>query len=957
MTLAGAIDARKARNEEVRRFPPAMDRVRGDEEQQLDEKEKTAAKLKEALRDQRRDREAAAADLERTGLAQSIPADEEWQAITEKLRTLDQRCAARENTRADCARAEAALRDALAQLNANGDPPRLDADTFRRAENVAPPLIAAQKRLVELKEQLTLAGEPPAPSEIERQRRGVEALWAWLAGRAAEAAHPAAAPRWPLIAAAAAAAVAALTAALQGAWIAFAGALAAVVASGAALLLQRDRPFPAAAPTAEARRRFHETGLASPAQWEDQAVRTHLRDVIEARLNELTLQQNRAAHAEQIRLQIQTTEAEIEKLEQERSKLSSEIGFDPTLPAVEFHRFIHLCSEWDTARTRHDAEHNVLAGLDRDIAGSARLVCDSLGQWRADDAPSLMDASGNPDLELLRSAFDDLQKRHAEAGEARHRLRSCEHEIESLNQRLAEIDNDVESLFSRAGLEPGDRAALTNRLEQLPRWKAARAALDRAKTEEDLARTELAEQPDVVALVDEGKSAEITADLEASTRRASGHTRLIQRQAEIGTKLEEAGKDSKLEQAAAAEDRARQALEDKHDEVLLAAATSTLLDDVEQAFESEHEPDVLRRARAVFADVTARAFDLRLRPDGTFFAHDVVQDEPRTLAELSSGTRMQLLLALRLAWTEAQEQGGEALPLFLDEALTTSDEKRFAVMAQSLERIAGAENGRPRQIFYLSARRHERALWRAATGTEPAVIDLAAVRFPSEKTAPEDYRVEEPPPVPVPKNGESAEAYASRLGVPRFDPHQPPGGVHLFHLLRDDLPLLHGLMDAWRITSLGQLEVLLASDAAESAVATEGPRQRLGQRCRAVRAWIDLWCQGRGRPLDRGMLEECGAVSNVFIERTAALAEQLQGDGEALVRALRAGQLPRFHGNKVDDLERWLDDEGYTDDRGRLGADERRRLTLQRAAPGTEAGADDVNRVVSWMEAGAGNDG
>ena len=31
------------------------------------------------------------------------------------------------------------------------------------------------------------------------------------------------------------------------------------------------------------------------------------------------------------------------------------------------------------------------------------------------------------------------------------------------------------------------------------------------------------------------------------------------------------------------------------------------------------------------------------------------------------------------------------MPLFLDEALTTSDEARFAVMAQSLERLVGEE--------------------------------------------------------------------------------------------------------------------------------------------------------------------------------------------------------------------------------------------------------------------------
>ena len=366
---------------------------------------------------------------------------------------------------------------------------------------------------------------------------------------------------------------------------------------------------------------------------------------------------------------------------------------------------------------------------------------------------------------------------------------------------------------------------------------------------------------------------------------------------------------------------------------------------------------MLRRARDLFAEVTARAFELQLRGDGAFIARDVRQETARELAELSSGTRMQLLLAVRLAWIETQEQGGETLPLFLDEALTTSDEERFAVMAQSMERLAGpGDEGaagavRGRQIFYLSARRHEPALWQQATGTRPAVIDLASVRFPPEALAPEEYRVDAPPPIPAP-NGASAERYASLLGVlPRPDFHQPEGGIHLFHLLRDDLTLLHTLMDTWRIRSLGQLEFLLASDAAQSALAADDLRRDLRQRCRVVRTWVELWRQGRGRPIDRGVLEQSTAVSATYIDRAADLAARVGGDGEALVRALRAGELGRFRTRKIDELERWLADEGYTDDQERLTGEDRRRLTLQRIVAAADADAADVNRVVSWLEA------
>ena len=1094
LALADAIDARKAREAALQPFPPDMDRLRGDEIARLEEQERKLRELRETLRDRRRDLEAATADLERTGLARSTPPPEDMRAAEERLRWLGEKSIERANVQVARTEAGAAVRDALrrlgdraverddtptgsagtnamareraeqsdgrligrdsshaasagpgtaarearAHVNRDGGPPRLDAGAFRRAEEVAVPLTTARVRRRELKVQLDLAGEAPEAAEVERQRNGVEALRAWLAGNAADSGRPRASGKPVRIVSWVALAFAALTAVaawVQGALAALAGAIASLlslivlIVLGLAPFLQRARQSAAPPPTEEARRRFDETGLAPPPQWNEQAVRKHLGEVIEARLNVLTLRQTRAAGSEGIAHRMRETDAEIDGLEEQRAALAGEVGFDPRLPVADLQRFIHLCTEWDKARVRH-VEHGArLDLLDREIADAASLVRDFLGRRRpADaavpaDAPIPADSSGRPDLVSLRSAFDDLKRRNDAATDAGHRIETCENAIRSTEQRIAEIDEAVERLFTEAGIEPGDRAALAGRIELVSPWKEAREALRTASTEEALARDRLAEQPDLAALAGEDERARLEAELAASTGKADEYTPLVEERTKIETRLNDAGRDRKLEQAAAEEGRARQALEDKRDEALLAAATRTLLDDVEQAFVAEHEPAVLRRARDVLAEVTARALDLRLRGDGTFIAHDVRQGEERALSELSSGTRMQLLLALRMAWIETREHGGETLPLFLDEALTTSDEARFAVMAQSLERLAGAgggdadrsgdgtgdgdgaegeagvagrsgggaeagvgsgvshgdgaalgdagrsgdeagaedrteggaETGRRRQIFYLSARRHEPALWEQATGARPAVVDLAAVRFPSQVFAPEDYRVETPPALPAP-NGRSAGEYASLLGVPpRLDPHRPEGGIHLFHLLRDDPTLLHALMDAWRVDSLGQLEVLLASDAAHAALPGEGLHRRLRQRCRVVRTWVELWRRGRGRPVDRGVLEQCPAVSATFIDRVADLAARVRGDGEALVQALRAGEMDRFRSRKIDELERWLADEGCADDQERLTGEDRRRLTLQRAATGTAADADDVNRVVSWLEASAAN--
>ena len=63
----------------------------------------------------------------------------------------------------------------------------------------------------------------------------------------------------------------------------------------------RDESLAAATPRDYARREYTETGLASPRAWSIKAVREHLRQNIEHRLDNLRLQKERAEGAEKLR--------------------------------------------------------------------------------------------------------------------------------------------------------------------------------------------------------------------------------------------------------------------------------------------------------------------------------------------------------------------------------------------------------------------------------------------------------------------------------------------------------------------------------------------------------------------------------------------------------------------------------------------------------------------------------
>ena len=937
---AGALDV----------FPAGMDKLRGNELERLGSLEKNRNDLQETLREQQRRLARAEAMLTRTGLQQKKPDQASLDATDQSLRQLGQKLERRGHLREQLARAGAALNQARTCFNEAGAPPALDVSGFKQAEEIAAPLIKAQTRRDELKQQLEQAVAAPDEAEIDNLNDAGKALRKWLAAVAVE--QVLRAPplqRWLhyfLCALLATGVILLLV--VPGVLKIVCGIVVAVTFTAVAwywLILRRARLVVGFA-ARQAREDFTRTGIDPPREWFEKVVERYLREEIDRRHGELILQRERALQLANVRPELDRAEAQVERLQAARREASQALGFDPTLPGISPDLFLQQCRQLAEAENRHAEEQARLDNVTREIATDLAGVRAFLAEWCGADAPASGAGHEDRDVNELQSLFQQLQARARQAQDAENDITRCREAIDSSQQGLKANRNDVENLFAGCGLEPDARTQLEQGLDRLPEWQAKRKELESAELEEQRLRALLAAYPDVIERVEAGRLTDLQNDLAGAAQQAGEYTRLIERRAAMKSRLDQAGADRRLSRDRAAADAARDALEDKREHSWLAAATGLLLDNVEQTYQAQHVPPTLSRAQALFNFITHHAFDLHLEKNGTFSAQDLRQNAHRSLGELSSGTRMQLLLALRLAWIGAQEQGGETLPLFLDEALTTSDEDRFAAMASSLERLAAGE---ARQIFYLSARRHECALWQRATGNGPPVIDLAAVRFPQGQRPRQDYELALPPSLPSPE-GREVEDYAAVLGVPRLDPRLAVGSAHLFYLMRDDPGLLHQLMDSWRITSLAQLESLLHSDAAGAAVAADGLRGRLQRRCQVVRTWTSLWRRGRGKPVNRIALEQSDAISDRFMDRVAKLAESINEDGKALLKALREGQVSGFRTGKIEELERWLLAEGYTEQEAMLPAAERWRLTLQLAMANPDADADDVNRVINWLE-------
>ena len=408
--------------------------------------------------------------------------------------------------------------------------------------------------------------------------------------------------------------------------------------------------------------------------------------------------------------------------------------------------------------------------------------------------------------------------------------------------------------------------------------------------------------------------------------------------ADVRHKRDAARGGNKLQHLIAKREEARANLQNLQDDALFAEAGDFLLKEVEEEHEQAQLPRVLKRAGDHFSHFTLNKYELRLEKSDAqprLAAKEVRSGKVRQLDELSAGTRAQLLLAARIAYTEEVEQG-KVMPLFLDEALDQSDPQRFRAIAASLGCLARDQG---RQIFYLSkdpldVDRIRNALEKAGCKIA-SEIDLRRIRTGQASVkGPQDLRFYPEPPVPEP-GGLSPEEYAELLQVPTFRPILGFAEQHVIYILWDDLSLLRDFLVS-HIERGGQWKTVSGTPLAEKLGSRSIDAVEIGLRLDLLEAFCELWKEGRGRPVDRDVLIESDAVSKVFLEKVITIAKELGGDPQRLIAMLRDrgdDRLKGFRTNSIVRLQEYLTENEYLDDRDNLEKDEliRRALTTPAA--------------------------
>jgi len=652
--------------------------------------------------------------------------------------------------------------------------------------------------------------------------------------------------------------------------------------------------------------RFTELTLGVPEAWAPELVRALLRE-LDGRHSDAVLGDTADKQQELLADQLSKHVADESVTGADRKTLLAEIGIDLG-DDLALHEIAARCRQYTEAIAALVAVEAEIEQHNNDLVGPRDAVDGLLVTY------GYQAAADNAEREAHLKALQRKLDNHTTANQ---QLTTAETDLADEQERLAALDEQIKAFYEERGLTVGDRRQFDALLEQRPEYtRLTDAQSSDNRSLRDL-EAEIGDHAELLALDEE----ELNQRLDAATAKRAKLSDVDQEIGAIEQRVKDATQGSDAEQALADVESKRDALLEAGEKAQLAAAGRFLLGQVGEEHERASRPVVLERAMQHFAAFTHNAFELTLADgdDGGFRARNTTTRELLELVQLSDGTRIQLLLAVRIAFATSAERDS-SIPLMLDEALSTSDPERFVAVAEALAVLAA--DGR--QIFYLTSNPADVAAWMGAarqdTALAPTIIDLGRIRWDQAAIKNID-ELKLPERATVTKHdGLAPEQYAMALGVPAAHVHAPIEALHLFYLLRDDLPLLYELIAKYRIDTVGKWLSFSQSGRADKLLSPQACK-RLDAVCAGAREIQRAATVGRGKPVDAQALEESGAVSDTFMPVLRDLIRDVGGDAKAMLDIIddpSDDRVKGFRKRSRAELHEFFEERGYIDANARL---------------------------------------
>ena len=552
------------------------------------------------------------------------------------------------------------------------------------------------------------------------------------------------------------------------------------------------------------------------------------------------------------------------------------------LEGSQFFHFAERLQAWSTYRLQFVKKQEAFSVAQKETAHALSLLQAELDTQERE-------------ITSLKAKGDTLIKGFTDALSLQSRIRENEGRLFNALQQLLESEDAIKQFWENIQLALGNEAELTELVAKLDLWNDLRFSLKHNRT---LYEQKSKEAPEALKMATINTSSDLSDALDKilheqntleEKREELGGLRAIFEALKFGYDLSIAH----LKQESALAE-----LEAFRSEQVMARMIQTLGSDLKDESEEQFQPQVLKHASRWLSDITSHRYTLSANNEG-FFATDTIMAKNHHLDELSSGTRIQLLFSIRMAFITMQEEtSGVSLPIFLDELLANSDDDRALAIAVAIGNIADE-----RQVFYVTAQRDEVEKLKTIATSEVTVIPLEDLRrdFRVSKDPLKSYvydRKEVAPAV------EDYQEYGRALSVAGASLWDPIERLHSWHLLTNSEELYKYLQQG--LTRVGQL---ISSKA--------GKDPSLGLRLDLLKAAQQSSQLGRTRTVHLSDLNDPALDLNRGAKYWEQILEVVGLDGTTgneLLEAVEDKRIQRFTDANLEILSTWLFDNKFATD-------------------------------------------
>ncbi len=930
-------------------FPEVLERLREDDFERLtDFKEKRNATIR-SVADTKTNRSENAAELEGLSITEAGTDPHrmnELEEVSDEMRELDR---ALKEKKTALETASTGADHALVALGPEADPEALakldvhisgELDQFFMKANDILALEASLKSEID-----TLESRLPdknSTQDSETIKEAIKSLQLWLK----ESEDTSAISRWPILVVAGLGVATVLAMYFFGSpalW----GLVAVIAAAIWAWFASRPKVKDTSRQTR--RRDFEALNIDPITEWCVEDVSQRLIELTEAYQNALAME-NLDRDIQNLRQNLDSHNTKLDAIEEEKQSWMAQLGTVPQLADFKsdsyngLYWFLKNLITWREHYLREKGLTAEIQKLKTDLSESLTRFNNLLESTGFDPATDAIQAASR-----FKSMRDETNKYRGLISEIGHN----EKLISDSENQLASLEEDMRKILDRLEMTEDEMHAIRTLTAQLPDYRNSLDRVKNTRRDRDTAREKLEDHrlfPNHQSDLENASAQDLEVAAENFEHQAEESESIRKQITQIETKIAERKKGHDLEKALAEEQEALENLQAQFDRNLRSMTGSAIAKKLKLTDRDQNQPLVFRRANEILSQITNGRYELKIdRTDHetSFRAIDTVYRRGHALEELSSGTRVQLLLAVRLAFIEVNERQ-YALPLLADELLANSDDMRARAIIDAL--INFAKSGR--QIFYFTAQEDEVRKWERYLAEHPdceaRIIPLmeGEISVPQFLSGTKLSDVEDTSSWPPPE-GRSHDEYGELIGVgPYYPVLQKSGELHIWFLI-EDVDLLYNYSTKG-IYWWGQLDQFLKHTDPIDEI-DEKSRLELKESLALLKLYRTLIQQGRPKLIDREVLEKSGAVTASFIDQVDEKRQSLEGNPERLIASMKNGEISRFRVDNITALEEYLIEKEYIDERHPLDGDSIR-IQLEAFISNQNMDRDAAQRFIQRIE-------